>query len=253
MKKLLLLTCLFAFGFNAAAAQENKKEEKNKKVDKTATVKAPLLKTDATPLELAQAALTAHGGDKFKNAKSIVQIGTASVTVPNSTQTLPVAYKMILAGDKFRFEFNSQLFNFQQIYDGENTYSSAGGASVPPLGKIGLSVLNKVGNEGYIISALPDKKKKRAFRVTTPDSFSTDFYLDPETARVVGFEAKFMVGDKETSTSGEHDTFREVDGVTLPEKFVQRFDMALGTIYANFKAKEIMVNSELDSNIFAIP
>jgi hypothetical protein len=135
MKKYLLLFCIIALGANALAQGEKSKTET--KTTQIAQAKAAAIKPDATPLELAKAALQAHGGDKFKGLKSLTQVGTADVSVPNSTQTLAVSFKQILSGDKFRFEINAPVANFQQIYDGENLFSSFEG--MPPFSKLGLT------------------------------------------------------------------------------------------------------------------
>ena len=219
----------------------------------SASSKPALVKPDATPLELVRAALQAHGGEKFKTMKSLTEIGTADVSMPGSVQSMTVAYKLIIAGDKFRFEINSPLANFEQIYDGENLYSSRGGSDIPPLSKLGLNLIAKAEDKGYTVSALPDKKKQRGFRITTPESYSTDFYLDQATARVMSFEAKFTVRGREISTAVEHDKFREIEGVLVPEKFSQRFDVGGNTFYANFKAKEVLVNVAIADDVFAMP
>ena len=256
-KNLLLLAFIVFYGLNAFAQFGQSKPTQNvKKVEKATAAASPAkvaIKPDATPLELVQAALQAHGGDKFKTMKSLSEIGTAEVSMPGSVQSMTVAYKLIMAGDKFRFEINSPLANFQQIYDGANLYASRGGSDVPPLSKLGINLIAKAQDKGYTVSALPDKKKRRGFRVTTPEGYNTDFYLDPITAQVISFEAKFVVREREVSTAVEHDKFREVEGVLVPEKFSQRFDVGGNTFYASFKAKEILINAAVADDVFAMP
>lgn len=249
MKKLAVLFCLITLAVLNAAAQT----DKHKQIEKTAAVKAVTIKPDATPLELVKTALQAHGGDRLKLMKSLTSIGSADVSMPNTTQTITVGYKLITSGEKFRFEINSAFANFQQIYDGQNLYSSMGGADVPPLSKLGINLLTKAEEKGYAISALPDKKKRRGFRITTPDGYATDFYIDAATGQVISYEAKFTVRGREVSTAVEHDKFREIEGVLIPEKFSQRFDMGGNTFYANFKAKELLVNTSVADDVFAIP
>jgi hypothetical protein len=53
------------------------------------------------------------------------------------------------------------------------------------------------------------------------------------------------------TTSVEVDKLRVVDGITIPEKYAQRFNTEQITIYADFKAKEILVNSAVDDEVFA--
>ena len=39
--------------------------------------------------------------------------------------------------------------------------------------------------------------------------------------------------------------------MVVPEKYAQRFDLGqLGIIYANFKSKDILVNTELSGDVF---
>ena len=251
MKKIALILSLLAFSLQAFAQTSKSKTEKA--VTSATPAKTPLIKTNSTPIELARAAVTAHGGDKFKQAKSIKQIGSADVTLPNSTQSLTVSYLVIMAGEKFRFEINSPFANFQQIYDGENLYSSIGSSDIPPLSKLGMSLLTKIDEKGYKVEALPNKKKWRGFRIATPDGYATDFYIDSTTAQVMNYEAKFNVKGREVSTAVEHDKFKEVDGIVVPEKFSQRFDLSGNTFYASFKAKEILVNTAIADSVFVIP
>ena len=43
-----------------------------------------------------------------------------------------------------------------------------------------------------------------------------------------------------------------VDGVLVPEKYVQRFDLGGITIYAAFTAKQIQVNTPVADDVFSI-
>lgn len=249
MKKYLLLFCITALGANTLAQGEKPKTET--KTTQIAQVKAVAIKPDATPLELAKAALQAHGGDKLKNLKSLTQVGTADVSVPNSTQTLAVSFKQILSGDKFRFEINAPVANFQQIYDGENLFSSFEGT--PPFSKLGLNLLTKIEQQGYKVEALPDKKKRRAFRIITPEGYSTDFYIDATTGQVLAYDMRFTARGNEVVVPTENDKFKEVEGVLIPEKFSQRLEFRGMTFYASYKTKEILVNTAISDDVFAIP
>lgn len=217
------------------------------------TGKTAQIKTDATPLELARIAVAAHGGDKFKNIKSLTQIGTVEVTAPNSTQSLPATYKLILSGEKSRFEINSAFFNFQQIYDGETLYSSLGNGEIPAFGRLGINLLAKIETDGYTVSAVADKKKRRSFRVTTPENYTVDFYLDSATGQIAGYDIKFTARSREITSSVEIDRYRSVEGVFVPEKYAQRLEFGQITSYASFKAKEILVNNEIADDVFALP
>jgi hypothetical protein len=45
---------------------------------------------------------------------------------------------------------------------------------------------------------------------------------------------------------------RDVGGIIVPERYAQRFDMAQFTIYADFKAQEILVDSEVGDDVFSM-
>jgi hypothetical protein len=199
--------------------------------------------------ELAHAALAAHGGDKLKRASSIVMIGSADMYVPDSTQGFPAKFAMIFSGDKARLEIQSMAINMKFIQDGARSYSSVKGFAMPSLNNHGLRLLIRIDDAGYVVSALPDRKKERAFRITAPDGESSDFYVDSSSGRVKSYE--YSVDDKKTAIA--HDHFKEIDGVVLPDKFVQRMELPQGTFFAEFNAKEVKVNSELDQDVFAIP
>lgn len=254
MKQLLLIFCLAASAL-AVNAQQDKSKEKPKTADKTATApasKTVSIKPDATPLELAKAAIAAHGGDKFKNAKTIIQRGSVEATAPGSAQAVPAAYAVVTKGDKFRFEITSQFFNFLQIFDGDQLYSSIARFDVPPINRMGFVLLTRAEDTGYTVSALPDKKKRRGFRISSPDGYSSDYYIDSATGQVLSYEAKFAVDGREITTSVENDKFRDVNGVLLPERYSQRLQLGANTFYASFKAKDILVNSEIADDVFVM-
>lgn len=207
----------------------------------------------STPLELAKAAQAAHGGDKFKNVKSILIRGGTDISAPGSTQTMAATFYIVTSGDKSRFEINSPMAPVTQIFDGVNLYNSFQQVQVPPMSRLIISLLQKIDDKSYTISALPDKKKKRAFRITTPDGYASDFYIDSTTGLVDTIESKFTVNGREISTAISNDKFREVEGLMIPEKFSQRLDFSGMSFYVSYKAKEILVNSELPENTFVIP
>jgi hypothetical protein len=248
MKRAVLILCLAASTALVADAQQ----DKPKSPETNAATKTVSLKPDASPLELAKAAIAAHGGDKFKAAKTIIQRGSVEATAPGSAQAVPAAYAVVTKGDKFRFEITSQFFNFLQIFDGEQLYTSIARFDVPPINKMGFVLLTKAEEPGYKITALPDKKKRRGFRISSPDGYSSDYYIDSTTGQVLSYEAKVAVDGREITTSVENDKFRDVNGVLIPEKYSQRLQLGTNTFYANFKAKEILVNSEIADDVFVM-
>ena len=103
-----------------------------------------------------------------------------------------------------------------------------------------------VGIEGFIVVPLRDKlKSKKGFRVTSPEGYYTDFIVDDKTNLVKSYESSYSINGRDVTTSVEIDKTRNVDGVFIPEKYAQRFDLGALTVYSEFKAKEILVNSKV--------
>lgn len=204
-----------------------------------------------SPQEIAEQAIKAHGGEKFKQMRSLIIRGNGEVS-GSPTATFPATFLTIFSGDKYLLEISNPLQPFKQVYDGVNTYSTIRNFSLPPINRIGLQLLQKVGQEGFIVSELPEKsKKKLGFRITSPEGYYTDFFLDEKTKRVKAYEASYLVQNRTVTTAVEIDKFREVEGVIIPERYAQRFDIGTFTIYLDFKAKEILVNTEIDEEIFS--
>jgi len=217
-----------------------------------ATVAKTGVSVELAPADLAKAALAAHGGDKLKKMKSLVMKG--SVDVSAFGQAMPGAFSTAVSGEKYFFEINSAMQQLKQVYDGQNTYSSLEGFSLPPVTSLGFPLLPKVGDTGYVISALGDtKKKKRGFRMTTPEGFYTDFYLDEKTSNIKGYDSSFESGGRVVTTSVEVDSYETVEGIVVPVKYSQRFDLGPMTAYANFKTKTVLINSTIEDAAFMIP
>ena len=131
---------------------------------------ATAITATTAPLDLARAALAAHGGDKFKAVKSMILRGSVDLYAPNSTQPRPGGFIIVTAGDKARVEIDaSPIIAFKQIDDGERSYSSLPNVQLPPLGRFGMNVLGKFDQPGFSVTAIPDKKKQRGFRIADAD------------------------------------------------------------------------------------
>ncbi len=207
--------------------------------------------TVADPMVAAKSTLAVHGGDKLKKMTSLMVKG--SVDLNTFGQAMPGAFSTAISGDKYYFEINS-VQQLKQVYDGRDTFSSIQGFSLPPVTSLGLPLLARVGDEGYKVTALPSASKiKKGFRVTTPEGFYTDFGSDEKTGRMKGYESAFEISGRIVTTSVEIDEFQTVEGIMIPKKYSQRFDLGPITAYANFKAKEILVNTKIDDSAFAIP
>ncbi|MEK7855935.1 MAG: hypothetical protein AAB288_07590 [Acidobacteriota bacterium] len=203
--------------------------------------------------ELAKQTVTAHGGDKLKNMKSLVVRGAVDVTTSAMNQAFPATFVTIFAGEKYRIEINNPFQPLKQTYDGTQTSSSIrGGFTLPPINRLGFPLLQQLGKQGFVITSLPDTKKKaKGFRMTSPEGYYTDFYLDEKTNQVKGYDSTYTMSGRTITTSVEIDKCRLVEGVLVPEKYAQRFDTEQITVYANFKAKEILVNSAIEDAVFA--
>lgn len=221
------------------------------KSEKLRAASAPAMVMNS-PLEVAKAALAAHGGEKLRNIKTLVMKGSLDMNVFN--QVTPAAFSVAISGEKYSFEINNPFQPMKQVFDGLRTYSTIQGFELPPVTSLGFPLLPKVGVDGYSITALPEsKKKRRGFRITTPDGFYTDFVVDDKTGQLKGYESSYVVRDREVTTSVEIDEFQSVDGITVPKKYSQRIDLGGITAYANFKTKDILVNAPIDDGVFAMP
>lgn len=203
-----------------------------------------------SPLDLARAALAAQGGEKFRNMKSMVLIGTVDLYAPNSAQSVAGKFVIVTAtGGRYRLEIESPVVKFRQIFDGEQSYSSIPNISTPNPLKFGLNLLTKFEQPGYTVSALPDKKKQRAFRISDTEGNITDFFIDPATGRVMVYTVPYQ-----GNTFGvEHKSFKEVDGILVPINLTQRFETPQGAFFAEFKIKDAKVNQPVGDDVFAIP
>jgi hypothetical protein len=215
-----------------------------------ASAPAVAITANTSPMDLARAALAAQGGEKYKSLKSMVLRGSVDLYAPNSTQSIPGGFIWVIAGDKVRLEVDARpAVSFKQIYDGERSYSSLPGVDMPPASKFGLPLLAKYDQAGYTVTALPDKKKQRAFRISDAEGNTTDFFIDATNGRVMSFLIPY--GGYTFGT--ENKKFKEVEGVLVPVGFTQRLEMPQGAFFAEYNVKDIKLNSPLGDDVFAIP
>ncbi|MGI9104616.1 MAG: hypothetical protein ACR2G4_00045 [Pyrinomonadaceae bacterium] len=247
---------LFLFANTGAGAQEKPADKTNvpatnsgAKAAASSGSKSSVITASMTPLELARAAFTAQGGEKFRNLKNMMMIGTVDLYSPNSTQSLSGKFGMIVAGEKVRQDVQSAIVSFQLIYDGVQNYSSFRGMNIPPPSKFGLPVLTKFDQPGYTVTALPDKKKERAFRITDAEGNATNYFVEVTRGRVIRYEIPY----NGLTVSVEHKTLKEFGGVLVPTSFVQKLAAPQGDFYAEFKVKEVKLDQELPADTFKIP
>jgi hypothetical protein len=157
---------------------------------------------------------------------------------------------MVTAGSKLRMDVDARpAVVFKQIYDGQQGYSSFPNMEMPPLTKFGEHALARFDQPGYQITAIPDKKKQRGFRLVDPDGYTTDYYLDAKTGRVMSFflyYGGFTLGT-------ENSKFKEVEGILVPFSFAKKFETPMGAFFAEFSVKEVKINQQLGDDAFAIP
>lgn len=219
---------------------------------KAAQTKSEPAKTFAAENELAKKAVAAHGGDKLTAMKSLVIRGSVDVTTSAIAQAIPATFITIFSGEKYRIEINNPFQPIKQTFDGTQTSTTIrGGFTLPPINRIGFPILQQLGKQGFVITSLPETKKKKGFRMTSPEGIATDFYVDEKTNEIKGYESSYEMSGRTVTTSVEIDKCRLVEGVLVPEKYAQRFDTEQITVYANFKAKEILVNSAIEDGVFS--
>ena len=215
-----------------------------------AAAPAVVITAESTPIDLARAAFTAQGGEKFRNVQNMMLRGSVNLYQPNSIQSIPGGFSIVTAGNKLRMEIDARpIIVFKQIYDGQQSYSSMPNVQVPPLTKFGLGALVKFDQAGYKVSALPDKKKQRAFRIEDPEGYITDFFIDPANGRIMSF----LLYYNGYTFGTENKKFKEVDGVLVPFSFSQRFEMPQGAFFAEYSVKEVKLNQTLGDDAFTIP
>jgi len=251
MKRSLWLFLLIVGSASFAVGQGQPAKNGGTSSDASATTTpAVAITAESSPTDLAKAALTAMGGDKFRNVQNMVLRGAVNLYPPNSPQSIPGGFSIVTAGDKLRMEIDARpMIVFKQIYNGQQSYSSMPNVEVPPLQRFGWGALIKYDQPGYKVTAIADKKKQRGFRIADPEGNATDFYIDQTNGRVMSFFFNYngvMFGVANSK-------FKEVDGVLVPFSFSQRFEMPQGAFFAEYSVKEAKLNQTLGDDAFAIP
>ena len=249
LKFLAIAVCVLCFTVTLCA-QEQTAAKPATNGAAPAAAPAIVITPETTPLDLARAAFAAQGGEKFRSVQNMILRGSVQLYPPNSVQSIPGSFSLVTAGSKLRMEIDARpAIVFKQIYDGQNSYSSMPNVEMPPLTKFGLGALSRFDQPGYQISAIADKKKQRGFRLVDPDGYTTDYYLDPKTGRVMSF---FLYYNGVTLGT-ENSKFKEVEGVLVPFSFSQKFEMPMGAFFAEFSVKEVKMNQQLGDDAFVIP
>jgi hypothetical protein len=223
--------------------------EASKSASATTASTAAVVSAAAGPLDLARAAFTAQGGEKFRALKNMLLTGSVDLYPPNSTNSAPGKFVIVSSGSRLRMEVDARpIIYFKQLSDGQNTYSSLPGVQFPPPSKFGLAVLARFDQTGYNVTAMPDNKKMHGFKITDPDGNATDFYVD-----AAGHVVTFLYQYSGYNFGVENSKFKEVEGVLIPFKFTQRIEMPQGAAFAEFSVKDVKLNQQLTDDVFAIP
>jgi hypothetical protein len=254
MSALLSLCCLASL--SVAAQDKDKAASGQGSVAVTTPAGSASIAVSVTPttsaMDLARAAFNAEGGEKFRSVKSLVISGSLDLYAPNSSFSLPGKFYVVTSGIRSRREIRADPPApplIRLIYNGEQSYSNMPGFSPPPVNKFGMYMLTKFDQPGFTVSALPDKKKQRAFRITDAEGNATDFYLEAATGRIVNFNFAY-----DGLTFGtERKKLTMVDGVLVPYNYTEALDTPRGTFFVEYKVKEAKVNQPLDDDVFAIP
>ena len=257
---LIQLLSLLALALCVSQSAFAQTEAATKAADNSAKAVAPggakdlapavVITATTSPMDLARAALVAQGGETYKTLKSMVLRGSVDLYAPNSTQSIPGGFIWVVAGDKVRLEIDARpAVSFKQIYDGQRSYSSLPGVDLPPASKFGLPLLAKFDQPGYTVSALPDRKKQRGFRIVDSEGNTTDFYVDTQTGRVI----TFLIPYNGYTFGTENKKFKEIDGVLVPFEFTQRLEMPQGAFFAEYKVKDAKLNNPIGDDVFAMP
>ncbi len=250
MKRILSASLSLLVITLAATSAQAQAETTSKPGNSGAPAPAVAITSTSSPTDLARAALTAQGGEKYRSLKSMVLRGSVDLYAPNSTQSIPGGFIIVVAGDKVRMEIDARpAVSFKTIYDGQRSYSSLPGVDFPPASKFGLPLLGKFDQPGYAVAAIPDEKKLRGFSIADSDGNLTNFYIDPATGRVM----KFLIPYNGYKFGTENKKLKDIDGVMIPFEFTQRLEMPQGAFFAEFKVKDAKLNQPIGDDVFAMP
>ena len=108
LKTLTLSVCLAGFGV-VGSAQEHPAANTTPPAATAATAPpAVVITPESTPVELAKAAFTAQGGEKFRSVQNMMLRGSVSLYPPNSPQSIPGAFSIVTANDKLRIDIDAR-------------------------------------------------------------------------------------------------------------------------------------------------
>ena len=128
----------------------------------------------------------------------------------------------------------------------DESSATSPGVQIPPATKFGLPVLARYDQAGYTVTALPDRKKLRGFRIADIDGNATDFYIKTDTAQVV----EYLVPYNGYTFGASNSKLKVVDGILVAFNFSWRLETPQGAFFAEYNVKEVKINQAVGDDVF---
>lgn len=200
---------------------------------------------------LARATYAVQGGDKFRNLKSYGLSGEGLAISPIFSEPVPMQFTFVTTSDRIRIDIGVSFGNIQLINDGKQFYNLVNGRpasfGIAPPSKFGLGVLARYDQPGYTVAALPEQTSASGFRITDAEGNSTDFYVDAKTGRITRLVYQFNSLKQEW----EFTSFKEVEGVLVPQNFTFKMESKTGPYLLAFNAENVKINPPVSDKTFA--
>ena len=207
----------------------------------------------SSPKDFARTALAAHGGDSFRNLKSLILKGSGVAFSPLSTQAAPIDFTIVYTSTRVRIDMKAPFGMIHLINDGEQFFTLFAGQrgtfGLAPPNQFGLGVLADYDKQGATITALPLNKDEVGFRIADADGRATDFYMNPSTGLISHYEYKY----NDYINSWDQKDYKKVEGLFIPHKLVMKLGSRVGDYYAEFKVKEVQINPNVSDSVFTPP
>ena len=200
--------------------------------------------------DLARATCALQGGDKFRNLKSYRLSGEGLAMSPIFPEPVPMQFTIVATSERIRINIEVSFGTIQLINDGKQFYNLVNGKSasfgIAPPSKFGLGVLARYDQPGYTVAALPDQTSASGFRISDAEGNSTDFYVDAKTGRITRSVYQFNSLNQEW----EFTSFKEVEGVLVPQNFIIKMDSKAGPYSLAFNVDNVKLNQPVSDNTF---
>lgn len=234
---------------------QNKSSTKKDKDIKAGTLNQEIASIDLaskdSPFLLAKAALTAHGGDKFKNIKSLVITGAVEAIPSGFPQSLSGSFVMIQAGENSRLQIKLPVFDFIQVNNGTTTASTLTAVNLPPLARYGILMLGKINEKDYKVTE-SSKKQPYSFSLISTKGDVIDFTLNPSTGLINSCSITSNIAGNQSKTVITYKKYKEIEGLWFPEEFYQGLDISQMTVSIKYRTKEVLIDKSIDDNLFTL-